>query len=64
MKNIPYQLEVEQANRRKEKLGAGTKYYLVNTFADPTHGCFRYTKIIYNKEKIVYHTWEAGYLAD
>ena len=56
MKNIPYQLEVEQADRWKEKLGAGTKYYLVNTFADSTHGCFRYTKIIYNKEKIVYHT--------
>ena len=56
MKSIRYQLEVEQADRRKEKLGAGTKYYLVYTFADPTHGCFRYTKIIYNKDKIVYHT--------
>ena len=62
--NIPCQLEVEQAGRWKEKLGAVTKYYLVNTFVDPTYSCFRYTKTIYNREKIVYHMWEAGYLAD
>ena len=55
---------MEQADRWKEKLGAVTKYYLVNTFVDPTHSCFRYTKTIYNREKIVYYIWEAGYLAD
>ena len=38
--------------------------YIGNTFVDPTHCDFRYTKIIYNKEKIAYHVWEAGYLAD
>ena len=48
----------------KRKTRAVTKYYLVNTFVDPTHFCFRYTKIIYNKEEIVYHIWEAGHLAD
>ena len=31
------------------------KYYLFNAFVDPTHCYFRYTKIVYNKEKIVYH---------
>ena len=31
------------------------KYYVVNTFVYPTHCCFRYTNIIYNKEKITYH---------
>ena len=36
--------------RWSEKLGAVTKYYLVNTFVDPIHSRFRYTKIIYNKE--------------
>ena len=34
-----------------------------NTLVDPTH-CFRYTEIVHNKEKIAYHVWEAGYLAD
>ena len=48
----------------KRKTGAVTKYYLVNTFVDPTHSCFRYTRIIYNKEKIVYHIREAEYLGD
>ena len=55
---------MEQADRWKEKVGVVTKYYLLNTFVDSTHSCFRYTKIIYNKNKIVYHIWEAGYLAD
>ena len=55
MKKISCQLEAEQAGRWKEKLGAVTKYYVANTFVDPTHCCFRYTKIIYNKEKIAYH---------
>ena len=40
------------------------KYYIGNTFVDPTACCFRYTKIIKNIEKIAYHIWEAGYLAD
>ena len=56
--------EREQADTWKEKVGAVTKYYLVKTFVDSTHSCFRYTKIIYNKNKIIYHIWEAGYLAD
>ena len=55
---------MEQAGRWKEKLGAVMNYYLVNTFVDLTHSYFRYTKTIYNKEKIVYHIWEAGYLAN
>ena len=37
--------------------------HIGNIFVDPTH-CFTYTKIVYNKEKIAYHVWEAGYLAD
>ena len=37
------------------------KYYLFKTFVDPTHCCFRCTKIVYNKEKIVYHISEVGY---
>ena len=40
------------------------KYYIGNTFVDPTHSRFRYTKIAYNKEKIAYHVSGAGYLAD
>ena len=64
MKNIPCQLEGEQAGRWKEKLGAVTKHYLVNTFVDSTHCCFRYTKITYNKDKIVCRIWKAAYLAD
>ena len=52
------------ASWQMKKTEAVTKYYLVNTFVDPTHSCFRYTKIIYNKEKIIYHKREAGYLAD
>ena len=55
---------MEQADRWKEKVGAVKKYYLVNTFVDSTHSCFRYTKIISNKNKIIYHIWEGGYLAD
>ena len=31
------------------------KYYIGNTFVDPTYYRFRYTKIVYNKEKIAYH---------
>ena len=38
--------------------------YIGNTFVGPTHCCFRYTKIIYNKEIIACHIWEAGHLAD
>ena len=53
-----------EAGRWKEKLGAVTTYYLVNTFVDPTHSCFRYSRIIYNKEKIVYHIREAEHLGD
>ena len=56
MKKISCQLEVEQAGRWKVNLGAVTKYYVVSTFVDPIRCCFRYTKIIHNKE--------AGYLAD
>ena len=41
--------------RMKKKLEGVTKQYLVNTFVDPTHCCFRYTKIMYNKEEIAYH---------
>ena len=37
------------------------KYYLFKTFVDPTHCCFRCTKIVYNKEKIVCHISEVGY---
>ena len=49
-----------QMNKKKTVM----KYYLVNTFVNPTHSCFRYTKIMYNKQKIAYHLSEAGYLAD
>ena len=28
--------------------------HIVNTFVYPTH-CFRYTKIVYDKERIGYH---------
>ena len=31
------------------------KHYIGNTFVDPTHCRFRYTKILYKKEKIAYH---------
>ena len=31
------------------------KYYIGNTFVDPTHCRFRYTKILYKKEKIACH---------
>ena len=64
MKNIPFQVEAEQAGTWKEKLGAVTKYWIDNTFVNPTHCFFRYTKIIYNKEKIARHIWEAEYVAD
>ena len=47
-----------------ENYGYATNKYIGNTFIDPTHFGFRYTKIIYNKEKIAYHIWETGYLAD
>ena len=40
------------------------KYYIGKSFVDPTHCCFRYMKAVYNKEKITYRVWEAGYLAD
>ena len=63
-KNIPCQLEAEQGGRWKENLGAVAKYYTGITFVDPTYCCLRYTKMIYNKENIAYHIWEAGYLAD
>ena len=38
------------------------KYYIGKIFVDPTHCCFRYMKAVYNK--VTYHVWEAGYLAD
>ena len=63
MKKIPCQLDVDRAGRWKEKLGAVAKYYIGDTFVDPTHCCFWYTRIIYNKEKIAY-IWEGGYLVD
>ena len=40
------------------------KYYISNTFLDPTHSRSRYAKIVYNKEQIAYHVWDPGYLAD
>ena len=36
---------MEQAGEWKEKLGAVTKYYLVNTYVNPTQSSFRYTNI-------------------
>ena len=48
----------EWAGRWKEKLRAVNKYFIGNKFVDPTHCCFRYTKIICNKEKIVYYIWK------
>ena len=47
-----------------ENQGNTVKYYIGNTFIDPTHCRFRYTKIVYNKEQITYHVREAVYLAD
>ena len=45
----------KKKKKKKKKLGALTKYYVVNTLVDPIHCCFKYIRIIYNKEKIVYH---------
>ena len=48
-------LNEKKKKKKKKKMGAVTKYYVVNTLVDPIHCCFKYIKIIYNKEKIAYH---------